>query len=112
MDNGRALEVLQALHDGVDPYTGEIFPQGSAYQHADTVRALALAITALRSKGQKDERHKTLPSKAGVPWSDGEDQKLIQEFDGGKSIQDMSQEHGRTSGAIRSRLVRLGKITV
>jgi DNA-binding NarL/FixJ family response regulator len=107
MENSRAVEILQALHDGVDPFSGEVFPAGSAYQQADTVRALSLAVAALQSKKLK----KPLPEKAGAAWSAEEDQQLIRAFDSGKTVQDIAQWHGRTTGSIRSRLVRLGKIT-
>jgi hypothetical protein len=29
VDNDRAIEIVQALADGVDPYSGERFPSGS-----------------------------------------------------------------------------------
>jgi len=41
MELDRAKEIIKALADGVDPYTGERFPADSPYQQADTVRALA-----------------------------------------------------------------------
>jgi hypothetical protein len=31
----RAKEIVQALADGVDPYTGERFPADGPYQRAD-----------------------------------------------------------------------------
>ena len=43
METDRAIEIVQSLADGVDPYSGERFPSGSPYQQADTVRALHLA---------------------------------------------------------------------
>ena len=39
MELDRAKEILQALADGVDPYTGDRFPADGPYQRADTVRA-------------------------------------------------------------------------
>ena len=32
MDTERAIEIVQALADGVDPYSGERFPSDSPYQ--------------------------------------------------------------------------------
>ena len=40
MQKDKVLEILTALSDGVDPSTGELFPDGSPYQHPDKVRAL------------------------------------------------------------------------
>ncbi len=42
MDVDQAIVIVQKLADGVDPTTGERFPAESAYQNADTVRALHL----------------------------------------------------------------------
>ncbi len=48
---------------------------------------------------------------AGKPWTDEENQTLIADFDGGSTIADLAGNHQHTQGAIRSRLIRLGKLT-
>jgi hypothetical protein len=111
MDTNRAIEILRLLSDGVDPFTGEIFTQNSPYQHPDTVRALFEAINALRKRQERETRQKTLPENAGKPWSVEEDNQVINEFDNGKSCIEISKENKRTEGAIRSRLIKLGKIS-
>ena len=45
----RAKEIVQALADGVDPYTAEHFPADGPYQRADTVRALYTILEAADS---------------------------------------------------------------
>ena len=45
---------------------------------------------------------------AGKPWTDIEDEKLTDEFASKMSISDIAAEHGRTRGAIESRLEKLG----
>jgi predicted house-cleaning noncanonical NTP pyrophosphatase (MazG superfamily) len=57
------------------------------------------------------EPQKTLPKNAGKPWTELEDQKLTDEFDSKMPITTIAIEHGRTKGAIESRLARLGKIS-
>ena len=47
MDDSKALAVVSALADGVNPYTGEVFEPDSPYQSADVVRALYIAVRAL-----------------------------------------------------------------
>ena len=47
MEPDRAIEIVQALADGVDPYSGARFASDSPYQQADTVRALHLALEGL-----------------------------------------------------------------
>lgn len=49
MERDRAKEIIRALADGVDPYTGERFPVDGPYQRADTARALYTALEAMES---------------------------------------------------------------
>ena len=46
----------------------------------------------------------------GTKWTDEEDNKLIEEFKNGKSVTELASIHGRTKGAIRSRLRKLGVV--
>lgn len=111
MSPAQALLILRALADGVDPHTGEVFPAGSPYQHADTVRALIAAVSALESAEERAAKKDELPAQAGKPWSDEEDAHLREGFAARTSAGDLAEAHNRTSGAIRSRLARLGLIT-
>jgi len=47
---------------------------------------------------------------AGKPWDAEEDESLVADFESGTSIAELAQMHERTEGAIRSRLMRLGKL--
>ena len=40
MDEQKALNIVTALANGVNPQTGEVFPGDSPYQSAEIVRAL------------------------------------------------------------------------
>jgi hypothetical protein len=110
MDLKKALEILTALADGIDPATGEVFPADSRYQNPDVVRALHIATAALQTRIASAERNGSLPDNAGKAWSSAEEQLLIQGFDSGKTEAELAKVHQRTRGSIRSRLVRLGKI--
>ena len=112
MEISKALEIIKALSEGVDPHTGEIFPSNSPYQHPDVVRALYKAVTALEQMHQRGKRQKSLPENAGKPWSAEEDNLLIGQFDRGMSLKELSRYHKRTEGAIKSRLVKSGKISL
>ena len=105
-----ALEIIRALADGIDPYTGEVFPTDSPYQNAQTVRALFTAIDAIETTAKKKERKKTLPERAGKPWDNEELELLIKRFDDGFPINEMARAHKRTILAIESRLMKMGKI--
>ncbi len=48
MEEQRALEIVMQLADGVDPKTGSALPPESPYQDPDTIRALFMAILALK----------------------------------------------------------------
>jgi len=108
----KALEIVRALADGTDPYTGEVYPAESPEQNAETVRALFTAIDALEraERREKRKRRKGLPERAGQPWDNEEDSVLIKRFEEDVGVKEMAVEHKRTEWAIRSRLEKLGKI--
>jgi hypothetical protein len=104
------LLIIRALAEGIDPHTGEVFPAGSVYQHADTVRALFAAVEALESVAAEARKRADLPVQAGKSWSDEEDAHLRDGFAARTPAKDLAETHGRTPGAIRARLVKLGLI--
>ena len=106
----RALEIVSYLANGIEPQTGEIFPEESTYQHPETIRALFLAIKGLERLEKQEARELKLPQNAGKGWGNDEDNLLIKNFDEGNSLKIISEMHGRTEGSIRSRLLKLGKI--
>ena len=110
MDTSTSLEIIRALANGADPHTGEELPADSLYQHPQTIRALFVAIQALERLQKAGVRQQRLPEHAGVAWSAEEDRQLISGFDSGKTARQLAKEHQRTEGAIRSRLIKHGKI--
>ncbi len=114
MDKSRALEIINILASGADPLTGEVFPPEHAIQHPEIIRALYVAAIALSSEGSKTKaakvRNSNLPEKAGTPWSDDEDRELLAAFDNGCSEKELAASHQRTPFAIRSRLIKLGRL--
>jgi len=55
------------------------------------------------------EKQKAGPTNEGRPWSQLEEQELLQAFDTGATLTDLAERHRRKTGAIKSRLRRLGK---
>jgi hypothetical protein len=51
-----------------------------------------------------------LPPRAGAKWTAGESDDLRRAFEAGKTVSKLARDHGRTSGAIRYQLERLGLI--
>lgn len=110
MELQRALEIISALADGHNPYTGEIFEKDSVFQNPDTVRALYTAMELLSSRLKSRDRKSRLPQNAGNKWEGEEDLQLAREFDSGMNIQEIAVNHGRTMPSIRQRLIKMGKI--
>ncbi|MBK1684403.1 hypothetical protein CKO18_12600 [Rhodoferax fermentans] len=106
-----ARKIIGALANGIDPETGEILPAQSAINSPQVVRALFVAVQALDKAVKRAERDEALPGNAGRSWSDTEDSELLKAFDAGAQVKAIAAKHGRTLGAITSRLVRLGRIT-
>ena len=110
MEISDALKIVQALAEGIDPTTGEFFPEGSPYNDPRVIRALFQALQAMERAKERERRAEKVASNAGKPWSDEEDRALIEQFDGHVPLRDIAVKHQRTQGSIASRLVRLGKI--
>ena len=105
-----ARKIIDALANGIDPETGEILPAQSTFNNPQVIRALFVAVKALDGAAKRAKRDSSLPGSAGSPWSEAEDKELLTTFDAGVPVKELAVKHGRTRGAIASRLVRLGKI--
>jgi hypothetical protein len=101
-DKQRIIEILEALANGVDPVSGEVFPSDSPYQNAEVVRALFNAVNELKASEVRGNK--------GSKWSEAEDQQLKDNFSKGFKTAELAKLHGRSSGAIRSRLIKLGLV--
>lgn len=108
MDPSEAARIIQALAGGTDPYTSGPLPGDSPLSHPDTVKALRAAAAALRS-GPPRKKPRELPPQAGKAWDTAEEESLVREFEGGETMAAIARAHGRTPGAIKVRLIRLGK---
>ena len=111
MDIAQAKPILQSLADGVDPITGEAFPEQSPYQRPQTIRALYLALKVLEASLENRSEDRPLPENAGMAWTSQEEKQLLDKFNSGFSINQISLELKRTEVSIETRLVRLGRIT-
>lgn len=117
MNAMQAQEILQMLLNGIDPVTGEIFPNDHVCNEPDVIRAFHHAIAALgkeciqdqlNDKGKSDKSKNPSTENAGKPWSAKDDGNLIEMYENGTSITEIAAYYKRTKGAIRSRLVKLG----
>ena len=111
METSEVIKIIQALAHGIDPETGEVLPPTSPYNHPNVIRALFQSLNALERLSPSEGRERSLPDNAGKPWNGEEDRLLVEAFDSGASLKQMTVKHCRTEGAIASRLVKLGKVS-
>ncbi len=105
-----ALPIVRALADGVNPVTGEAYPDNSPYAEPRNLRALYSAVDLMAREVEREKRRERLPANFGKPWTEGEDRTLVGEFDEGATMPDMARRHARTQSSIRLRLEKLGRI--
>lgn len=105
-----ALPIVRALADGVNPVTGEAYPEHSPYAEPRALRALFSAVDLMQKEVEREKRRERLPANFGKPWTEGEDRLLAAAFDGGVTLPEIARKHQRTQSSIRLRLEKLGKI--
>lgn len=105
-----ALPIVKALADGVNPVTGEQYPECSPYAEPRALRALFSAVDLMQREVERERRRERLPANFGKPWNEGEDRAVTADFDAGVTVQEMARKHARTQGSIRLRLEKLGKL--
>ena len=110
MEVEEALVIVRSLAEGLDPGTGQPYPDQSPLQQAPIVRALLRAATALQEQEGRARRRAELPPNTGVPWDEKDDAALGSAFDEGRTVEQLAALHKRTSGAIRARLMKLGRV--
>lgn len=110
MNIEEAFRIIGNLADGFDPSSGEPLSRESVFHRPEVVRALFVAVRIMEGASGKERRKRALPEHAGKPWSNEEQTELIAAFDRGVDLAELASKHGRTMFAVRSRLIRLGKI--
>ena len=105
-----ALPIVRALADGVNPVTGEAYPETSPYAEPRALRALYSAVDLMSRELEREKRKERLPANFGKPWSEGEDRSLMTDFDEGSTVPELARKYLRTHSSIRLRLEKLGKI--
>ena len=104
MEINRAAELLRALADGIDPMTGQPLPDESGYNRPEIIRALHCVLQELQERADS-----TAAVNAGRNWSTEEEAQLLQEYGVGLPIETIAHRHGRSVGAIETRLSELGQ---
>lgn len=119
MDIYQATDILKTLAGGIDPNSGELFPQQSPYNHPEIIRALFCAINFIGSakkpkksleEKQADNLNRGLPKNAGLPWTDDLKASLAKDYAESLSVEQLAKKFERTRGAITAELERQGLI--
>src|SRR5260370_4102472 len=76
-----ALPIVRALADGVNPVTGEAYPEQSPYAEPRTLRALFSAVDLMQREVEREKRRERLPANFRKPWTESEDRTPASEFD-------------------------------
>ena len=117
MEFTEARAIVKTLAQGIDPVTGEVFPENSPYNHPLIIRALfEIHDACLRdrrgARTQEERRQENVacgrPPNAGLRWSDDDRQRVASEFEAGTSIAELARSLERSEFAIQSELVRQG----
>jgi hypothetical protein len=111
MRDQHARHILQALVNGIDPFTEHDLAAGTVLQHADVMRAMLAGCSALEERTARASRRSQQPRNIGKAWTPEEQDRLVQAFKGGENLEQVAGRHGRTIRGIESRLEILGMIT-
>lgn len=108
----QGIKIIDKVSEKGNPYTLLVYPVnvqnmliehfiGESIEEDDKVKSESSGSVWL---DKRREQHVG----AYMPWTEEEDKKLINEFNSGQfSNKDLSEIHGRTTGAIRARLKKL-----
>jgi DNA-binding NarL/FixJ family response regulator len=111
MKDQRARQILYSLVHGADPFSGEDLAAGTVLQNAEIIRAMLAGCSALEDRTARASRRAQQPKNIGQAWTSEEQERLIQAFKSGESLEAVADRHGRTLRAIEARLEILGMIT-
>ncbi|MCE2571882.1 hypothetical protein [Motilimonas eburnea] len=120
MDQEKAYLIIDTLANGIDPVTGECFPENSPYNHPDVIRALFYLLrnqpTHKKQKKSLEEKQqenvaKGLPKNYGLPWSDEAIEYVISQYNANIAIDCIAQEVARKPSSIIGLLKKKEVIT-
>ena len=104
------IDLLRTLAEGIDFRTGEPFQPDHVLNDPQAIRALHWVLEQRASlKDELKEARPKLPHQ-GEAWTEQEDALLRSSFEQEMTIANIVKAHGRTRGAISSRLKKLGLI--
>jgi len=120
MEIEQAREIVILLANGINPITGEVFPNDSPYNNPTIIRSLftvANNVSFAKKHGKTTSEEMQAqnlangkPKNAGLAWTKELKQEVAQLFEQGKSTKELAKYFERTDGSIRSELKHQGLI--
>jgi len=126
MEIEKAKEIVSLLADGIDPTTGELFPDDSPYNQPLVIRALFTILSSINppkatkisnknpkpmiKEKQENNIASGKPRNSGLPWEEESKAKVAMMHKEGKSIKELAKYFERSEGAIKSELEHQGVI--
>ncbi|MDV6254366.1 hypothetical protein [Vibrio sp. EA2] len=120
MDQESAYPIIDALANGIDPNTGECFPDDSPYNNPDVIRALFYVLrnkpTQKKHKKSLEEKQqenisKGLPKNYGLPWTDDAVEYVINQYQANVPLDEIAQGVARKPNSIIGLLKKKAVIT-
>lgn len=109
MNQEKAYSIIEALANGIDPSTGECFPDDSPYNNPETIRALffILRSATINKKPKKSIEEKQqinlqkgLPRNYGLPWTESNVDLVIKSFNSDIAIEEIARMTERKPSSI------------
>jgi hypothetical protein len=109
-DETMALRIELVTSDGEIRRFGDLtLPLTRVGKVRQVVNETLREVDATRPKATLEERRKVVQA-SHFPWSADEENALLRAIDAGESVDALAARHKRTVLAIRSRLVKLGRL--
>lgn len=102
-------ESRRVSDSGFDQHRVFLFEQNAADFKEEIIRALDAMEKAVAERGEIPESLRAYP-RSGRKWEEKEEKKIVKSFKGGKSIEDIAEDAGRSTKAVLLRLEKLGHI--
>jgi ATP-dependent exoDNAse (exonuclease V) alpha subunit len=111
-----AQRLIAQIVEGVDPVTSERLAEDSPYRHPKILQALRTLLDARPPRASRAARDgKSMPeglTNHGKSWSQQERTEVAERFKANLPIREIAALHQRTTGSIRSELIKQGLITL
>lgn len=115
MDDMLARTIIETLAKGINPLTGWILPENDSCAQEEIQEALKIVLehcsiesTAEYLKSLHRNKKVDRYSRAGTAWSQKEERELLRLRQQGNSVKRISLILKRSTGAIKSKLRKLG----